>query len=182
MSRINWLSTLVIVSLLLTTLGMVAPAALAQEPTAAPAGEGQPLKMAIILKNLVNPYFVAMGDGAKAAAAELNIELSVLAPEQPDSVEEQSNMVENLIQAKADAIVLVPADSKAIVPAVEKAKAAGIPVIAADTRVIGTDVNTFVGYDSKELAAIMGRWLKDYIVANMGSQGKVVLLDFWTYG
>ncbi len=133
--------------------------------------------MSIILKNLINPYFVAMGDGAKAAAKDFNVDMSVLAPEQPDSVEEQSNMVENLIQAKTDAIILVPADSKAIVPAVEKARAAKIPVIAADTKVIGTDVESFVGYDSKELAAIMARWLKDYITANMGGKANIVILE-----
>ena len=62
MNRMKWLSAVVILSLLLTTVGV----ALAQEPTPA-AGGAPPLKMSIILKNLVNPYFVAMGEGAKAA-------------------------------------------------------------------------------------------------------------------
>jgi ribose transport system substrate-binding protein len=173
MNRMKWiLAVLVIVSLLLGSLSSVipAPVASAQEPD-------EPLEMAIILKNLINPYFVAMAEGAEAAAKDLNVNMSVLAPEQPDNVEEQTNMVENLMQAGIDAIILVPADSKAIVPAVDKAREAGVPIIAADTKVIGTEVETFVGYDSRELAAIMGRWLKQYIDDNMGGTAKIVILE-----
>jgi len=173
MKCVNWLvAVTVVLSLLLGGLsGIVTPV------SSVSAQEPDTLDMAIILKNLINPYFVAMGEGAQAAAADMNINMSVLAPEQPDNVEEQTNMVENLVQAGTDAIILVPADSKAIVPAVDKARAAGVPVVAADTKVIGTDVESFVGYDSRELAAIMGRWLKDYIDTNMNGKAKIVILE-----
>ena len=176
MNRVQrMLPWLLICALLVALSPMSVPIVFGQEGEEADSDET--LSMAIILKNLVNPYFVQMGEGAVAAAQANNVDMAVLAPEQPENVEEQSNMIENLIQAGIDAIVLVPADSKAIVPAVDKAREAGVPIVAADTRVTGTEVETFVGYDNTELAMIIANWALDYVDANLGGEAQVIILE-----
>lgn len=59
----------------------------AQQET--PQDEGKPYKVTLILKNLVNPMWLAVKEGAEAAAAEYGVELTVLAPLKADNNEEQ---------------------------------------------------------------------------------------------
>ena len=81
-------------------------------------------------------------------------------------VERQYQIIENLIQQRVDAILLSPAGSKELVPAIRKANDAGIPVLLLDTRIdqdaaesMGARVLTYIGSDNFEGGAVAGRYL-----------------------
>ena len=84
--------------------------------------------IAVFTKNPTNPYFQAVRVGAETAAKALGANVIQYIPTKPDSIPEQLSQVEDVIVKKPDAIVFIPVDYKALVPAVEKINAAGIPV------------------------------------------------------
>lgn len=103
-----------------------------QVATPAPAAKEAPRKIGLVMKTLTNPFFVEMEKGARRAEAELGVELSVKTASQETSIEQQIQIVEELIAAKVDAIVIAPGDSVRLVPVLKKAQAAGIKVVNID--------------------------------------------------
>jgi ABC-type sugar transport system substrate-binding protein len=149
----------------------------ASTPAAKPSSSGKPVNLGMVLKNQVNPYFVTLGKGAENATKAMGGQIRILAPSKPDNAEEQIQLVESLIQAKVDAIILTPADSKALVPAVEEAKKAGIPVFVADTKIIGTDVMAFVGVDNVVLGKQTAQIAVDLAKKLPGGKANVIVLE-----
>ena len=88
---------------------------------------GEEINMVFIVKSMQMPFFLSMIEGAEAAAKLLpNVNIKCVGPETPYSVEEQIQIIEQAITDGADAVICTPADSTAIVPAVEKCKEAGV--------------------------------------------------------
>ena len=87
--------------------------------------------------------------------------------------------VESMIAQKVDAIFLAPREEKPLVPAVKKAKAAGIPVILLDRSVdpklakAGEDYVTFIGSDFIEEGKRAGDWL----IEKTGGKAKIIELE-----
>ncbi|MES3035455.1 MAG: sugar ABC transporter substrate-binding protein [Gemmatimonadota bacterium] len=136
--------------------------------------------VALVVKTLNNQFFIDMEAGAKAAADSLGIELVVQAPEREIDVERQMQIVENLIQRQVRVILLVPNGSKEIVPAVAKANAAKIPVVAVDTRVdaatlsaAGATVASFIGSDNED----GGRMAGTFLVEALQGRATVAVLE-----
>ncbi len=93
------------------------------------------------MKTLTNPFFVEMEKGARKAEIELGIELIVKTAAQETSFEQQVSIVEDLVQNKrADALVIAPANAHHLIPAVRKARDAGIPVVIIDARLDATQL------------------------------------------
>jgi ABC-type sugar transport system substrate-binding protein len=84
----------------------------------------------VSLLTLQNPFFKVIGDNITAEAAKSGYDTLVVSAD--SDVARQSNQVKDFIVKKAAAIVLSPADSKAIVPVIQEANAAGIPVFTVD--------------------------------------------------
>lgn len=144
---------------------------------AAPAGKK--VKIAYIVKAMTDQFWIDMKDGAEAAAAAKNVELSFQAPEKETDVEKQIQMVENAIISQVDAIILSASDSKALNAVIVKAYGAGIPVILVNDTIDnvaleadGGRVETYVGIDQYAAASLAGQ----YVAANMDG-GKIVLLE-----
>lgn len=136
--------------------------------------------VALVVKTLNNQFFIDMEAGAKAAADSLGIDLVVQAPEREIDVERQMQIVENLIQRNVKVLLLVPNGSKEIVPAVLKANAAKIPVVAVDTRIdgptlaaAGATVASFIGSDNED----GGRMAGVYLVEKLGGTAQVAVLE-----
>src|SRR5438552_18798759 len=133
-------------------------------------------RIALVLKTLNNPFFIDMQKGAEEAAKKLGVNLIVQAAEREVDVEKQMQIIENLIQAKVAALCVTPSGSREIVPAIEKANRAGIPVVIVDTRVDAKAMSeskgkiaTFIGSDNYE----GGKEAGDFLAKRLGGKGKV---------
>ena len=135
--------------------------------------KAEDLHVALIVKNLVNPFFVYMKYGGEAAANKYGVKYTCLAPEVTGDVEAQIRIMEDLIIKGVDAIVVVPIDSKGIVPGIEQANKAGIPVFVSNTRAKGGDVMAFAGIDHVQMAEEIGGW----VVKELNGKGKIIEIE-----
>ncbi|MGW8300855.1 MAG: sugar ABC transporter substrate-binding protein [Desulfobacterales bacterium] len=130
-------------------------------------------KMIFIVKSLDNPFWDRMRAGAEKAGKDLGIEIKTLAPIKPYNVEEQLRFMEDGITQKVDAICVVPADSKGIVPGIEKANKAGIPVVTPNSKAYGGKVLTWTGAQNQEV----GYDIANYAINAIGGKGNVIILE-----
>lgn len=127
-----------------------------------------------IVKSMQFSFMLSMIDGAEAAAKLVdNINITCEGPETPYSVEEQIQLVEQAITNNVDAIMITPADSTGIVPAIEAANEAGIPIATPNTKAYGGDVLTWVGVDNYTVGYQLGKALCDAL----DGKGDVVLIE-----
>ncbi|HSG17799.1 MAG TPA: substrate-binding domain-containing protein, partial [Anaerolineae bacterium] len=110
---------------------------------AAPMGD---YVLGLSLSTLNNPFFVTLAEGAQEAADAAGSELIVV-DAQDDPAQEATNM-EDLIQRGVDAIMVNPTDADAIVPSIQKANDAGIPVFTIDRGAAGGDVVAHIASDN----------------------------------
>lgn len=97
---------------------------------------GNKPKVALVMKSLANEFFQTMADGAKKHQSEHSDEYDLISNGIKDEqdVSRQVDLVEQMIAQKVDAIVIAPADSKALVPVCKKALDAGIVVVNIDNK------------------------------------------------
>ena len=99
--------------------------------TPAKAEKGAPYRIALVMKSLANEFFLTMENGArahqKAHAADYDLLVNGIKDEL--DVSRQIDLVEQMTAQKVDALVIAPADSKALVTVLKRAKEAGILVV-----------------------------------------------------
>jgi fructose transport system substrate-binding protein len=95
-------------------------------------GGDDTIGVSLIVKTTTNPFFVAMQDGAKAAAEDLGVELTLAAGKEDGDEDTQIQAVENAI-SKGDAGILITPNGPGVEDALVKARDAGLYVIALDT-------------------------------------------------
>ena len=151
---------------LLAVLGLVIPmiSACGSTPStgdsgSAPGkGSGQ-IIVGLITKTETNPFFVKMKEGAQAKATELGVKLLTGAGAKDGDNEGQVTAMENMMNAGAKGIMITPSDTKAIVPSIQKARAAGVVVIALDT---ATDPQSasdaLFATDNFAAGTLIGQW------------------------
>ena len=130
-------------------------------------------KIAVILKNFTNPFWLTHQKAAEQAGKDLGVEVTVLAPTKPDNVEEQVRIVEDSISKKVDAVVIAPANTQAIAAGVEKLNAAKIPVVYDNTRGEGGAFVAYIGADN----ILVGRTMAEEMVKRMNGKGKLLVLE-----
>jgi fructose transport system substrate-binding protein len=131
----------------------------------------------LITKTDTNPFFVKMKEGAQKAADEQGVELQTFAGKQDGDNESQVQAIESLISAGAKGFLITPSDSKAIVPAIDKARQAGLLVIALDTPTEPADaVDATFATDNYQAGLLIGQWAKAKF-AKEGKQAKIAMLD-----
>ena len=91
-------------------------------------------RIALIMKTLTNPFFLAMEKGARRAQQETRADLQVRTSTMETAVDQQIQLVEDEIAAKAAAIVIAPCDSMRLVPVLKKAQDAGIACVNIDNQ------------------------------------------------
>lgn len=128
-------------------------------------------KIGISLGSMGNPFFVALANGATDKAKEVNPNVEVTALGYDYDMNKQFTQIDNFIAAGVDLILLNPADPKAVAPAIARAQAAGIPVVAVDTAAEGADATvTTNNVQAGEIAC-------QYIVDKLGGKGDVVIVN-----
>ncbi len=124
-------------------------------------------KVVLLMKSLANEFFKTMEDGAKAHhfAHSADYELIAQGIKDEQDVKGQSDIVESMINQRVNAIVIAPADSKALVPVCKKAIDAGIIVVNIDNKfdeaaLAEKNVNIpFVGPNNREGARLAAKHL-----------------------
>src|SRR5215207_5651114 len=97
------------------------------------AKKDEEVTIGLITKTETNPFFVKMKEGAQAQAKKSNVKLLTASGKQDTDNASQVTAIENMTTQGAKVILDVPANSKAIVPSIKKARDAGVTVIALDT-------------------------------------------------
>ena len=131
----------------------------------------------LITKTNTNPFFAKMKQGAEAKAKELGIQFQSFAGKYDGDNDAQVAAIENLIAARAKGILITPSDTKAIVPSVQKARDAGILVIALDTPLdpINAADATFAT-DNFKAGELIGGWAAKTL-GDKSKDAKVAFLD-----
>ncbi len=132
----------------------------------------QKLTLGLSLSTLNNPFFVTLRDGAQAAADAMGTVELVVVDSQDDPATEAANM-EDLIAQGVDAILVNPTDADAIVPSIEAANAAGIPVFTIDRGANGGEVVSHIASDN----VAGGRMAAEFLCNALGGAGNVVELE-----
>jgi ribose transport system substrate-binding protein len=122
--------------------------------------------------DLGNPFFVQIAHGAEAQAKQYNPSVKITSLSSNYDVNNQTNQMDNFISSGVDLIILGAADSKGIAPAVKRAKAAGIVVVAVDVGAEG-GVDATVMSDNKQAGQEAGQ----YVVDKIKGKGQIVIVN-----
>jgi ribose transport system substrate-binding protein len=150
------------------------------EGASKPAASAPPARqIGLVMKTLTNPFFIEMEKGARRAEKALGVTLIVKTAAQETSIEQQIQLVNDLIAAKVDAIVIAPGDSQRLVPTLKKAADAGIRIVNIDNRLdpealaqAGLGTVPFVSVDNDAGAYKAGRFLAEG--ATPGTQAAIL--------
>ncbi|WCE09569.1 sugar ABC transporter substrate-binding protein [Pseudomonas sp. JBR1] len=135
--------------------------------TASHATAAEKPKVALVMKSLANEFFLTMEDGAKTYQKAHSTDFDLISNGIKDETDTSSQIriVEQMIVSKVDALVIAPADSKALVPVLKKASDAGIKVVNIDNRLDPEVLKSkaldipFVGPDNRKGARLVGEYL-----------------------
>ena len=145
------------------------------------SADGEKPVVALVMKSLANEFFKTMADGAEAhqAAHENDYELISNGIRNETDLTAQVNLVEQMVSRGVDAIVVAPADSKALVPALKRAVDAGVVVINIDNKLDGDVLAEaglqvpFAGPDNREGAKVVGM----IVAANLAPGDAVAIIE-----
>ncbi len=130
------------------------------------------MTIAVFTKNLTNPAYEAFRIASDQIARTTGARVVHYVPKQPDNVDEQKAMVDQVIKDRPDAIIFIPVDDVAMIDSVKKLNDARIPVILVSNPLPGSFV-TYVGADDFEIGYREARYLFD----KMGGKGKIVVIE-----
>ena len=136
--------------------------------------------IALVMKSLANEFFVNMASGAERHQAErANYELIINGIRNESDLAQQVALVDQMISRGVDAIVIAPADSQVLVPALARASAAGIIIINIDNRLAPEVLEDyglsipFIGPSNRAGAKMVG----DFALQNVVAGSKVAILE-----
>ncbi|MFE9449955.1 sugar ABC transporter substrate-binding protein [Streptomyces sp. NPDC006739] len=133
------------------------------------------IKVGLITKTDTNPFFVKMKEGAEKAAKADGAQLVTAAGKFDGDNAGQVTAIENMVASGVKGILITPSDSKAIVPAVAKARAKGVLVIALDTPTEPQSaVDALFATNNFNAGQLIGEYAK---AAMKGKTAKIATLD-----
>jgi fructose transport system substrate-binding protein len=160
-----------------TFVGLGCAAALSIGVAACGGGGEKQETIGLIIKRDTNPFFVRMKDVAQSTADDENVKLLTAAGKSDIDNASQVAALAKMTSEGAKGILITPADSTAVVPAIEKARGAGVTVIALDTPTRPrAAVNALFATDNMEAGELIGRYAKAKAVEK-GIEPKIAMLD-----
>ena len=166
-----------VAAIALGACGSSKKAATGAASTAAGAAGGKKIGVALILKTLSNPFFVSMQKSAEKHAAEVGVELKVSAGTKDGDDATQIAAIENAVSAGYKGILITPS-TDAVVPAITKARAAGLLVIALDTPPNpASSVDITYATDNREAGKLIGQWTAGKLA---GGKAVIAMLDLFS--
>src|SRR3954465_7138207 len=141
------------------------------------SSKNKEVTIGLITKTESNPFFVKMKEGAQAQAKKDNVKLLTASGKSDTDNASQVTAIENMTTQGAKGILITPADSKAIVPAIKKARDQGVIVIALDTPTEPQSaVDALFATDNLKAGELIGQYAKAK-VKEMGITPKIGMLD-----
>lgn len=136
---------------------------------------GDPVKIAYMPPATEFAYYMAIGEGIKAAAAEQGVESFMLAPQSGSDIATQMKMIQDAVTQDVDAIILSTHDENAAGPLVKQAIDAGIAVVIvnSDIAAFPTPINGVVGYSQRNGTRSLG----EYAAKMVNGKAKVGVLE-----
>jgi fructose transport system substrate-binding protein len=140
------------------------------------ASSDDSVAVSLITKNSTNPFFVSMQEGAQQAAETEGVELTLAAGKEDGDETGQVQAIEDAI-ARGDAGILITPNGPGVNPAIEKARDAGLYVIALDTPPDPADtVDITFATDNFKAGELIGAWTAGELA---GEPATIALLDLF---
>lgn len=165
---------LAIIALLLAACGGSAPSASSDTPatTTDGASSGEQPYIPIVSKGFQHQFWQAVKSGAEKAASDFNVRITFEGPESESQVDKQIEILQAALDKNPRAICLAALDTQAVLPLLERAKAANIPVIGFDSGVDSDIPVTTAATDNIAAAAAAA----DKMAELIGNEGEVALI------
>lgn len=134
------------------------------------------IAVTLITKNSSNPFFVAMQEGAEKAGDDQGVSITTAAGKEDGDEDSQIKAIEDAI-ARGDQGILITPNGPGVNPAIEKARDAGLYVIALDTPPDPADtVDITFATDNYLAGQLIGQWTKTQLA---GEKATIALLDLF---
>jgi ribose transport system substrate-binding protein len=130
------------------------------------------LRLAVVPMGTTHEFWKAIHAGAQTAGEELGVRIIWKGPLKEDDRNEQVQIVETMIAAGVDAIVLTPLDDRALLPPVAEARRAGIPTVIFNSALSGNEHVAYVSTDNRK----GGRLAAEYVGKLMKGRGNLILI------
>jgi fructose transport system substrate-binding protein len=137
-------------------------------------GSGSGTKVALILKEFTNPYWISMENSAKTEAGKLGVDLQVTAGNSDDDTSSQINQIDQAIAA-GDKGIIIALNGDAVNSALQQAKSEGLVVVALDTPPIpASAADVTYATDNTQAGTLDGKWM----AAKLGGRNAdIAMLD-----
>lgn len=137
------------------------------------SGGGKTVEITMVTKALDSEWWQRVKAGAEQAAkAHPEVRLAVLAPEREVNIDQQVSILEDQITRHVAALAVAPAGTAELLPVLDRAHAAGIPVIIFDTDINWSAKPSYVGSDNRHAGRVAG----EYIAKLIGGKGQVAVI------
>jgi fructose transport system substrate-binding protein len=161
------------IGLAVTMLAVLAAAVATAAASA--GGSASTIKVGLITKDVTNPFFVKMKQGATAQAKKLGAQLLYAAGKSSSDNAGQIAAIENQVTAGVKGILITVADGKAENPAIAKARKAGVLVIALDTPTVPKSAtDALFATDNLNAGVLIGQYAR---AATKGKKVTIAMLD-----
>ena len=130
------------------------------------------MTIAVFTKNRTNPAYEAFRIASDQIARTAGVKVIHLVPNQPDNVDEQKAMVEQVLKDRPDVVIFIPVDDVAMIDSVKKLNEAKIPIVLVSNPLPGSFV-TYVGADDFEIGYREAR----YLFEKLGGKAKIVVIE-----
>ena len=165
----------------LLAVGMLTAASAILPLSAAHAQTTEKPKVALVMKSLANEFFLTMEDGAKAYQKEHSADFDLISNgiKNESDTSAQIAIVDQMIVQKVNALVIAPADSKALATVIKRARDAGIIVVNIDNQLDADVLKSkgisvpFVGPDNRKGARLVG----DYLARQLAAGDQVGIIE-----
>ena len=136
------------------------------------SGAAETGRIGVSVTDLGNPFFVRVARGVETAARRVvGPDVKVYVASNAYDIQRQIQQIDDFIRKRVDLIVLNAADPVAVQPAVKRAQAEGIRVVAVDVRAAGADAT--ITTDNVQAGELACR----YIIERLGGAGRVVIIS-----
>jgi ribose transport system substrate-binding protein len=157
----------------LLAVAMLTASAVSLPLSSAYADDAKKPTVALVMKSLANEFFLTMEDGAKAYQKDHSADFDLISNgiKNESDTAAQIDIVNQMIVKKVDALVIAPADSKALASVLKKAQDAGIKVVNIDNQLDADVLKSkgmevpFVGPNNRKGAKLVGDYLAKQLTA-----------------